>query len=63
MEESRLSMAHAAWNRHVQRKRAGKSARRPVADVMIGAFAMANGGLITRNGADIRRLFPALRIV
>ena len=63
LEETDLSLAHAAWNRHIQRKRSGKTARRPVADVMIGALALANDGLITRNAADFRALFPKLNIV
>ena len=61
--EDDLSLAHAAWNDHIQRKRSGKSARRPVADVMIGALAQAHDGLITRNASDFRTLFPALTIV
>ena len=61
--EDDLSLAHAAWNDHILRKRAGKVARRPVADVMIGALAQANDGLITRNADDFRALFPALTIV
>ena len=58
-----LSIAVAAWNRHIQRKRSGKAARRPVADVMIGALAQANDGLITRNADDFRALFPSLNII
>ena len=61
--EDDLSLAHAAWNDHIQRKRAGKVARRPVADVMIGALAQANDGLITRNADDFRALFPSLNII
>ena len=61
--ENDLSLAHAAWNDHIQRKRFGKDTRRPVADVMIGALAQANDGLITRNVNDFRALFPALTIV
>ena len=61
--EDDLSLSHAAWNDHIQRKRSGKAARRPVADVMIGALAQANDGLITRNASDFRTLFPALTIV
>ena len=61
--EKDLSLAHTAWNDHIQRKRSGKAARRPVADVMIGALAQANDGLITRNADDFRALFPSLNIV
>ena len=61
--EDDLSLAHAAWNNHIQRKRSGKVAKRPVADVMIGALAQATNGLITRNADDFRALFPTLNIV
>ena len=61
--EDDLSLAHAAWNDHILRKRSGKATRRPVADVMIGALAQANDGLITRNENNFRALFPALTIV
>ena len=63
VREDDLSIAIAAWNSHVQSKRSGKTARRPVADVMIGALAQANDGLITRNARDFRTLFPLLNIV
>ena len=61
--EDDLSLAHAAWNDHILCKRAGKVARRPVADVMIGALAQANDGLITRNADDFRAIFPSLNII
>ena len=54
--------AHHAWNEHIKDKRAGKVKKRPVADVMIGAYAMQKGGLITRNEADFRTLYPTLPI-
>lgn len=54
--------AHRAWYEHVQRKRAGAVAKRPIADVLIGAYAMQNGGLITRNETDFRLLYPNLAI-
>jgi hypothetical protein len=63
LSEDVLSLALAAWNRHIQRKRSGKVAKRPVADVMIGALAQANDGLITRNANDFRALFPSLNII
>lgn len=55
--------AYKAWNDHVAQKRAGIVRRRPIADVLIGAFALTKGGLITRNAPDFRPLFPSLRIV
>ena len=54
--------AHRAWYEHVQRKRAGAVVNRPIADVLIGAYAMQKGGLITRNEADFRSLYPSLAI-
>ena len=54
--------AYRAWYDHVQRKRAGQVAKRPIADIMIGAYAMQKGGLITRNEAEFRSLFPSLTI-
>ena len=63
IDNTDLSAAHAAWYRQVLRKRQGKAARRPIADVMIGALASVNEGLITRNVKDFRALFPKLRII
>lgn len=55
--------AHEAWSRYVELKRDGKMKRRPIADVQIGAFASRFEGLITRNGADFKLLFPKLKIM
>ena len=55
--------AHRAWNAHVQRKRAGEVMRRPIADVLIGAYALKKGGLITRNEDDFKVLYPNLPIL
>jgi predicted nucleic acid-binding protein len=41
--------AHTLWNDHVTRKRAGHAGKRPIADVLIEAFAQRFQGLITRN--------------
>lgn len=41
--------AHRAWADHVRKKRAGQGSKRPVADVLIEAFAQRFQGLITRN--------------
>ena len=54
--------AHKAWYEHITRKRAGQVTKRPIADIMIGAYAMQKGGLITRNEDDFRSLFPNLTI-
>ena len=54
--------AHKAWYDHVLRKRKGEVTKRPIADVLIGAYAMQKGGLITRNEDDFRSLYPTLDI-
>ena len=54
--------AYGTWYDHVRRKRAGTEKKRPIADIMIGAYAMQNGGLITRNESDYRLLYPGLEI-
>ncbi len=54
--------AFVAWHRFVEAKRAGQTARRPVADIQIGAFALQRQGLLTRNGSDFKRWFPSLNL-
>jgi predicted nucleic acid-binding protein len=53
-------IAHSAWNIYVRSKRAGHTPRRPIADILIGAFAGNRQGLVTRNIADFHRWFPKL---
>ena len=55
-------VAHKAWYEHVLRRRKGEVTKRPIADVMIGAYALQKGGLITRNEDDFRSLYPDLTI-
>ena len=55
-------LAHKAWCGHILRKRMGNVKKRPIADVLIGAYAMQKGGLITRNEDDFHSLFPDLMI-
>lgn len=52
--------AHGAWNRFIQRRRAGLLPKRPLADIMIGAFASRYEGLITRNPDDFKSVFQDL---
>ena len=54
--------AHKAWTRYVNLRRERKADRRPVADVMIGAFAASRQGILTRNSKDFTRLFSSLKI-
>jgi predicted nucleic acid-binding protein len=52
-----------SWNRYVANRRAGPVPKRPLADVMIGAFASRFQGILTRNEADFRQVFPQLKIL
>ena len=54
--------AHQAWNSYVKSRRADKVPKRPVADILIGGFAINRKGLVTRNAPDFRRWFPKLAI-
>ena len=55
--------AHKAWNRYVERRRGRHAARRPVADILIGAFAANRSGLLTRNPSDFSAVYPSLTIL
>ncbi len=55
--------AAAAWAGHILKRRTDGGLKRPVADVLIGSFALRFEGLLTRNGKDFQRLFPELSIV
>jgi predicted nucleic acid-binding protein len=48
---------------YASERRARRSGRRPVADVLIGALARRHAGLITRHVDDFRGLYPGLRLV
>lgn len=52
--------AHVAWARYVELKRSGAVARRPIADVLIGAHAAGRQGLVTRNPRDFAPVFADL---
>jgi predicted nucleic acid-binding protein len=53
---------HEAWNDFIRRRRSGLVPKRPLADVLIGAFATRYQGLITRNLSDFATIFPELPI-
>jgi predicted nucleic acid-binding protein len=53
---------HEAWNDFIRRRRSGLVPKRPLADVLIGAFATRYQGLITRNRSDFAKIFPELPI-
>jgi predicted nucleic acid-binding protein len=55
--------AHKGWDHFVTLRRTRKLGRRPVADILIGAFASGRKGLLTRNPADFKTVFPKLTTV
>jgi len=54
--------AHRVWHAHVVKRRDRHALRRSIADVLIGAFALRQQGLLTRNTADFKALIPRLRL-
>jgi len=56
-------ITYRAWHLHIAARRSGILPKRPIADVLIGAFASNRRGLITRNPGDFRRNFPDLQIL
>lgn len=61
-----VRLGYPSWNDYIVAKRRRKSAelpKRPIADMMIGAFACRFDGLITRNGSDFDPWFPGLTIL
>lgn len=55
--------AHLLWHEYQVKRRQGMASKRPVADVLIAAFARRFQGVITRNSADFRNIDPELRII
>lgn len=55
--------AAQAWAVHILKRRTGGGLKRPVADVLIGSFALRFKGLLTRNAKDFQKLFPNLSVV
>ncbi|MBA3544528.1 MAG: type II toxin-antitoxin system VapC family toxin [Chthoniobacterales bacterium] len=55
-------LAFDGWATHVRKRRPSQPNKRPIADVLIGAFAQRFDGLLTRNARDFQKLFPTLRI-
>lgn len=54
--------AHRAWYQYILKRRRGRTRKRPIADIFIGAFASRFDRLLTRNAKDFRVLFPELRL-
>ena len=55
--------AHKVWNHYIAKKRLHDVPRRPVANIMIGAFSSRFDGLITRNQNDFNPWFPKLKLI
>ena len=56
--------AAQAWAEYVSKRRHSPSlSKRPVADILIGAFASHYGALVTRNPKDFRVYFPELELI
>jgi len=52
-----------AWTRHIQKRRGRQATKRPIADILIGAFAQRFQGLLTRNTTDFQSAFPKLPLL
>ena len=61
--EADTRAARLGWHEYVTRRRTGPVPKRPLADVLIGAFAQRFQGILTRNDADFRQLFPSLPVL
>ncbi len=57
-----IEASHRAWNAYVLSRRLSRTTtpKRPVADLLIGGFALNRRGLVTRNPKDFRSWFPKL---
>jgi predicted nucleic acid-binding protein len=56
-------LAHRLWHQFQLRRRQQLIVKRPVADVLIAAFAERFQGIITRNAADFRNILPTLKVI
>ncbi len=56
-------LAHRLWHQYQVRRRLHQAVKRPVADVMIAAFARRFQGIITRNAPDFRSILPTLGVI
>jgi predicted nucleic acid-binding protein len=60
--EADTEAAVRGWTRFVRLKRSGAACKRPLADILIGGFALRHQGLVTRNPGHFRPFFPRLTI-
>ncbi len=54
--------AYRAWYDYILKRRARRIDKRPIADILIGAFATRFDGLLTRNTKHFNCFFPDLRL-
>ena len=52
-----------AWCEYVRRRRTDRLPKRPIADILIGAFACRFQGLVTRNPGHFSPAFPDLTLI
>lgn len=57
------ALAHQLWHQHQLRRRQLHVTKRPVADILIAAFASRFQGLITRNASDFRKILPSISLI
>jgi len=62
-EDADTRAAFVAWQLYVSGRRARVGPERPIADILIGAFAVRHRGLITRNPRHFAPWFPSLRLL
>jgi len=55
-------LAHRLWHQYRARRRQQQKVKRPVADVLIAAFAVRFQGIITRNASDFRNILSSLTV-
>lgn len=55
--------AARAWSKYVSARRNSQAPKRPVADLLIGAFASRFGKLVTRNPSHFQPWFADLRVL
>ncbi|HEY4273146.1 MAG TPA: hypothetical protein VGM65_14195 [Candidatus Udaeobacter sp.] len=55
-------VAYRAWYDYILKRRDRRIGKRPIADILIGAFANRFDGLLTRNTKDFRSFFPDLTL-
>ena len=55
--------ASVAWNLYLKHRRTQRGTKRPIADILIGAFAARFDGLLTRNVHDFATHFSELTVV